>query len=72
MRTGTGACPYKRTDLLTVADPLGREAGERTDGGGLGFHGVIHSLKAIKTAMDTNLQKATRSPFPCRHRRSLQ
>ena len=33
---------------------------------GLDFHGVIHSLKAIKTARDTNLQKAMRSPFPCR------
>ena len=35
-----------------------------------GVHGVLHSLKAIKTARDTNLQKAMRSPFPCRH--SLQ
>ena len=27
---------------------------------------MIHSLKAIKTAMDTNRQKAMRSPFPRR------
>ncbi len=33
---------------------------------GLGFHGVIYSLKAIRTARETNLQKAMRSPFPCR------
>ena len=33
---------------------------------GLGFYGVIHSLKAIKTARDTNLQKAMWAPFPCR------
>ena len=32
----------------------------------LGFHGVIHSLKDIRTARETNLQKAMRSPFPCR------
>ncbi len=32
----------------------------------LGFYGVIYSLKAIKTARETNLQKAMRSPFPCR------
>ena len=30
---------------------------------GLGFHGVIYLLKAIRTARDTNLQKAMRSPF---------
>ena len=30
------------------------------------FHGIIHSPKAIKTARDTNLQKAMCSPFPCR------
>ena len=40
--------------------------------GDLGFHGAIHSLKAIKTALDANLQKAMCSPFPRRHRRSLQ
>ena len=40
--------------------------------GGLGFYGVIHSLKAIKTAREINHQKAMRAPFPCRHRRSLQ
>ena len=33
---------------------------------GFGFPGVIYSLKAIRTARETNLQKAMRSPFPCR------
>ncbi len=33
---------------------------------GLGFQGVIYLLKAIRTARETNLQKAMRSPFPCR------
>ena len=32
----------------------------------LDFHGVIHLLKAIRTAGDTNLPKAMRSPFPRR------
>ena len=54
----------------------GRGNGERFCEGlrerGLGFYGVIHSPKAIKTARDTNHQKAMRSPFHCRHRRSLQ
>ena len=31
-----------------------------------------HSFKAIKTARETNYQKAMRSPFPYRHRRRLQ
>ena len=39
---------------------------------GLDFYGIIHSLKAIRTARETNHQKAMYSPFPCRHRRSLQ
>ena len=34
--------------------------------GFFGFYGVIHSPKAIRTARETNLQKAMRSPFPCR------
>ena len=34
--------------------------------GGLDFYGIIHSVKAIRTAMDTNHQKAMCSPFPCR------
>ena len=33
---------------------------------GLGFYGVIHSLKAIRTARETNLQTVMRSPFPRR------
>ena len=32
----------------------------------MGFYGVIHSLKAIKTARETNLQKTMCSPFPTR------
>ena len=31
--------------------------------GGLGFHGVIHSRKAIETARETNRQKALCPPF---------
>ena len=31
--------------------------------GGLDFYGIIHSLKAIKTAMDINHQKAMYSPL---------
>ena len=29
----------------------------------LGFHGVIHSFKAIRTARETTRQKAMRPPF---------
>ena len=37
------------------------------------FYGVIHSPKAIKTALGIQpFKKAMRSPFPRRHRRSLQ
>ena len=32
----------------------------------LGFYDVIHSVKAIRIARDTNHQKATRSPLPRR------
>ena len=32
----------------------------------LGFYGIIHSPKAIRTDRETNRQKAMRSPFPCR------
>ena len=39
---------------------------------GFGVHGVIRSFKAIRTPRETNHQKAMCSPFPCRHRRSLQ
>ena len=56
---------YPLTPFLT-----GRGNGERSSEGNgerfFGVHGLIHSLKAIRTARDTNLQKAMRSPFPCR------
>ena len=31
--------------------------------GGLGFYGVIHSRKAIKTALDANLQESHALPL---------
>ena len=55
-------------DLRDGGIGLARDLRERV----FGVHGVIHSRQAIRTAMDINHQTAMRSPFPCRHRRSLQ
>ena len=50
--------------------------------GGIGLARGLHErvwgsgrdpfVQSIRTARETNRQKAMRSPFPCRHRRSLQ
>ena len=78
IRTGTGACPYDgwRQDVRLATKGTKTQKGDGSSEGlcegGWGFYGVIHSPKAIRTALDANLQKAMRSPFPCRHRRSLQ
>ena len=49
-------------DLSDGGIGLARNLSERV----FGVHGVIQSLKAIRTARETNHQKAMRSPFPRR------
>ena len=50
------ACAYEERGM---ASGFARDLRERV----FGFYGVIHSVKAIKTARETNYQKAMRSPF---------